>query len=138
MKLKLKPKDLKAIEAHTLKNFPYECCGLIFGKSSEDVIEVEEAVEAENVLGSPVAFEADPEFVFKAVDRAERSGFELVGIYHSHPNIHAYVSARDAEIMNLWPEVAWLILSVVKDRVLERKAYILKKSKVEELEIETH
>ncbi len=137
MKLKLKPADLKAVEAHALKNFPRECCGMLFGKSSEDAIEVEEIVEAENVLGSPVAFEADPEFVFKAVDRAERSGFELVGVYHSHPNIHAYVSARDAEIMKLWPEVAWLILSVVKDRVLERKAYILKKNKVEELEIET-
>ena len=135
MKLKLKSSDLKAIEAHALRNFPRECCGLLIGKFGVGTIEVHKVAEAENVLGSPVAFEADPEFVFKAIDRAERSGLELVGIYHSHPNIAARVSSKDAEIMKLWPEVAWLILNVVGDRVLERKAYVLKNGEIEELEL---
>lgn len=137
MRLKLKLGNLKTIEAHALKNFPRECCGLLFGKFSENTIEVEEIAEAENVLGSPVAFEADPEFVFKAIDHAEKSGRELVGLYHSHPNITAYVSARDSELMKLWPRAAWLILSVMKDRILELKAYVLENNKIEELEIET-
>lgn len=138
MKLKLKSADLKAVDAHALKNFPRECCGLLFGRLSEGAIKVEKAVEAENVLGSPVAFEADPEFVFRAIDRADQGGIELVGIYHSHPDIAAYVSTRDLEVMKLWPGVAWLILSVTKGRVLGRKAYILDKGKIEELEIEVH
>lgn len=137
MKLKVKPAYLEVIDSHALKNFPRECCGLLFGKFGEDTIEVREIVEAENMLGSPVSFEADPEFVFKAVDRAERGGLELVGIYHSHPNIAAYVSARDSEVMKLWPEVAWLILSVAKGRVLDRKAYAFENGKIQELEFET-
>jgi proteasome lid subunit RPN8/RPN11 len=137
MNLKLNRNGLKAIDEHTLKNFPRESCGLLLGKFEENVIEVKEVVEAENVLGSPVAFEVDAELVFKAIKRAEKSGLELVGIYHSHPNIHAYVSARDAEIMKLWPGVAWLIVSVVKNHILERKAYTFKNGKTQELEIKT-
>ncbi len=135
MKFKLKSADLKAVEAHALRNFPRECCGLLLGKFGENVIEVKEVVKAENVLGSPVAFEVDAELVFKAIKRAEKSGLELVGIYHSHPNLAAYVSARDSEIMKLWPGVAWLIVSAAKERVVERKAYMLGNGGIKELEI---
>lgn len=135
MNLKLKRDGLRAIDGHALKNFPRECCGLLLGKFEKNVIEVEEVVEAENVLGSPVAFEVDAELVFKAIKRAEKSGLELVGIYHSHPNIAAYVSSRDSEIMKLWPGVAWLIVSAARERVVERRAYILKDGGIEELEI---
>ena len=135
MNLKLKRDGLRAIDGHALKNFPRECCGLLLGKFGKNVIEVEEVVEAENVLGSPVAFEVDAELVFKAIKRAEKSGLELVGIYHSHPNIAAYVSSRDSEIMKLWPGVAWLIVSAARERVVERKVYIRKDGKIKELEI---
>jgi len=135
MNLKLNRDDLKAIDGHALKIFPRECCGLLLGKFGENSIEVKEVVESENVLSSPVAFEVDAELVFKAIKRAEKSGLELVGIYHSHPNIAAYVSARDSEIMKLWLGIAWLIVSAAKERVVERKAYILKDGRIEELEI---
>ena len=135
MKFKLKSADLKAVEAHALRNFPRECCGLLLGKFGKNVIEVKEVVKAENVLGSPVAFEVDAELVFKVIKRAEKSGLELVGIYHSHPNLAAYVSARDSEIMKLWPGVAWLIVSAAKERVVERKAYMLDNGGIKELKI---
>ncbi len=135
MNLKLNRDGLKAIDVHALKNFPLECCGLLLGKFGKNVIEVKEVVEADNVLGSPVAFEADAELVFKTIKRAEKSGLELVGIYHSHPNLSAYVSARDSEIMKLWPGVAWLIVSSTKERVIERRAFVLKDAGIEALEI---
>lgn len=135
MNLKLNRDDLKAIDGHALKNFPLECCGLLLGKFGKNVIEVKEVVEADNVLGSPVAFEADAELVFRTIKRAEKSGLELVGIYHSHPNLSPYVSARDSEIMKMWPGVAWLIVSAVEERVVERRAYVLKEGGIEELEV---
>ncbi|HID60254.1 MAG TPA: M67 family peptidase, partial [Hadesarchaea archaeon] len=133
MKLNLKKTDLLAIDAHALENFPQECCGLLFGKFGENSIEVKNAAKAENVLGSTVSFEADPEFVFKAVEHAEKVGLELVGIYHSHPNVGAHTSARDSEVMKLWPGVAWLILCVKKNQVIERKAYVLKNDDIKEM-----
>jgi len=137
MNLKLNRDGLKTIDEHALKSFPRECCGLLLGKFEKNVIEVKEVVEAENVLGSPVKFEVSPELVFKVLNRAKTKKLKLVCIYHSHPNLAAYVSARDSEIMKLWPGVAWLIVSVVKDCILERKAYVLKNGKTEELEIKT-
>jgi len=135
MNLKLSRDFLNAIDGHALKNFPRECCGLLLGKFGKNVIEVVEVVKAENVLGSPIAFEVDAELVFKTIKRADERGLELVGIYHSHPNIAAYVSSRDSEIMKLWPGVAWLIISAAKERVIGRKAYVLKDRGIEELEI---
>ena len=137
VKLKLKKSDLKAIDAHALKSYPKECCGLLLGKFGREEIEVKEITEAGNILGSPVAFEAEPELVFKVFQKAERSGGELVGIYHSHPNIAAFVSSKDEEVMTLWSGTAWLILSVGKTRVLERKAYMMKNSEIEELLVGT-
>lgn len=135
MKLTLKPQDLKAIEAHALETFPQECCGLLLGHFQDDAIEATEVTKAENVKGSPTTFEADPEFVFRQYKRAEERGLELVGIYHSHPNLHAFVSARDREIMQYWSGVAWLILGLSAERALELKAFVLKNGKIEELEL---
>jgi proteasome lid subunit RPN8/RPN11 len=136
MKLQLRREQLEAIDKHALKNFPRECCGLLLGKFVGDFIKVEEVAEAENVLGSAVTFEIDSEFVFKVIDRAEKSGRELIGIYHSHPNVPAYISSSDNEIMRLWPGVAWLVLSVTSQGVEERKVYAMIKGKVLELKIE--
>ncbi|MEW6222019.1 MAG: M67 family metallopeptidase [Candidatus Hadarchaeota archaeon] len=136
MKLKLKQGDLKAIAAHALKSYPKEGCGVLLGNFKKNAIDVMEVVEAKNVKGSPVEFEADPQLVFEAFKRGEKKGLDLVGIYHSHPNMGAFVSSRDAEIMKLWPGTAWLILGVAKNKVDEQKAYILKNGVIEELDIE--
>ena len=136
MKLRVMPTDLRAIKKQAEKNFPLECCGLMLGKFGRDAIEVCKVVEAKNVLGSPVEFEVDPEFVFKAIDHAEREKLELVGIYHSHPNIPVFVSPKDSEIMGFWPRTAWLILSVNKGHVMEQKVFAQKNGDVEELELE--
>ncbi len=137
MKIKLKPADMKVIEAHALEAFPRECCGLLLGRFRDDAIEVTEVVKAENVKESPVTFEADPEFVYRQYKRAEERGLELVGIYHSHPNLHAFVSTRDREIMQYWAGVAWLIIGVSAERALDRKAFVFKNGKIEELELVT-
>lgn len=137
MKLKLKSSDLEAIEAHALETFPHECCGLLLGHFKDDVIEATEVIKAENVKGSPVVFEANPEFVYREYKRAEERGLELVGIYHSHPNLNAFVSARDREIMQYWAGVAWLIIGMSAERVFDRRAFVLKDGKIEELELDT-
>ena len=96
---------------------------------------MKEVVQAENVHKSEVSFEADAELVYRALDAAEAKGLDLIGIYHSHPNMRAYVSAVDAEIMKLWPNVAWLVLGVSENQIIEKKVFMLKESKIVGLEI---
>jgi proteasome lid subunit RPN8/RPN11 len=135
MKLKIKYRYFESIEKHALKVFPLECCGLLIGKMGKGIFEVKEVVQAENVHKSEVSFEADAELVYRALDAAEAKGLDLIGIYHSHPNMRAYVSAVDAEIMKLWPNVAWLVLGVSENQVIEKKVFMLKESKIVGLEI---
>ena len=127
---------MKKIDAHALKTFPYECVGLLIGTSDKKEFQVKKIVLAKNTLGSPVAFEADPQFVYKVHKDAEKRGLQLVGIYHSHPNMHAFVSSRDAEFMKYWGHLVWLILGLSKERVLERKAFTMKNKNIGEIEVE--
>lgn len=136
MKLKLKSFDLRAIEKHALESFPLECCGLMVGKVAGEIFYVKKVVPADNIHKSSVSFEADAELVYRAIDEAEAKGLELIGIYHSHPNTHAFISAADAEIMKLWPSVAWLVLGVTREKIVEKKAFMLKNGKAVQLEIE--
>jgi len=135
MKLKIKRQDFRYIEKHALKVFPLECCGLLIGKMRKGIFEVKEVVQAKNVQKSEVSFEADAELVYRAVDAAEAKGLELIGIYHSHPNMRAYVSAVDVEMMKLWPNVAWLVLGISEKQIMEKKVFMFKGSKIVELEI---
>ena len=133
--LKIKRLDFESIKNRALKKFPLECCGLLIGKAAMKTFDVSEVVPAENVYESEVSFEADAELVYRAITAAETKGLELIGIYHSHPNMRAYISAIDAEMMELWPNVAWLVLGVSKKNINEEKAFMLKNGKIVELEI---
>ena len=107
----------------------------MMGRWANDDVEVKEVIPAENVERSAMIFEADAEFVYQMIEKAEKMGLSLVGIYHSHPNAAARVSNRDLEFMSLWPGVAWLIISLTEDGIREMKAYIFKKDQAEELRI---
>lgn len=135
MRLKIKKEDLRAIDEHSLKCFPVECCGMLVGKQVNADLNVEEVISAENIEESATIFEIDAEFVYNAIVEAESRGLALIGIYHSHPNASAHVSSRDAEFLALWPDMAWLIVGVTKENIRERRAYIYKGGRIEELEI---
>lgn len=135
MKLVLRERNLKLIESHSLESLPNESCGLLLGKAKGNTLVVEEVTAANNVLSSPTLFEINPEFVCRALDKAEAKDLKLVGFYHSHPNIGAYVSARDAEFMRLWPGVAWVIVSVDKSGARGMRAFLFEKGAPKEIEI---
>lgn len=136
MKLKIKSSDLGKIDAHALETYPYECVGLMIGTPDKETFEIREVVKAKNTLNSPVAFEADPQFVYEVYRDAENRGLQLIGIYHSHPNLHAYVSARDAEFMKFWGHLVWLILGLTQEKIIERKAFTMKDGKIHNVELE--
>lgn len=138
MKLRIKREDLSAIERHSKQSFPLECCGLLVGRRTGTEFEVLETVPAENVKRSPTLFEMDPEFVHAVLSRAESKGLTIVGFYHSHPGVGAYVSGKDAEFLKLWPGVAWLIISTTRELIEERRAYVCKGDEIRELEIEVY
>ncbi len=75
-------------------------------------------------------FQADPTFLFESFSEADRLGFDLVGIFHSHP-APPFPSSIDLKYMELNP-VVWIIAD---SRSFELKAYLLEKGYLREIKI---
>lgn len=79
------------MRSHVSREAPLEACGLLAGIHDR----VETIFEITNAERSPVRFRMNPQEQFDAFMRIESLGQELLGIYHSHPNGPATVSATD-------------------------------------------
>ena len=73
------------------RHAPLEACGLLAGKG----VRAEKMIGVLNQAQSPQRFVMDPYEQLHALDWIESNGFELVGIFHSHPAGPETVSATD-------------------------------------------
>ena len=86
-----------------------------------------------NAKRSPVRFQMEPHAQWRAFQRMETAGFDLVGIYHSHPNGPDHPSETDiAESM--YP-VAQIILYRAEGRWRAR-GFQIEGGKVAEITLE--
>ena len=76
---------------HCLAEAPNEGCGLI-AVSENEVVEVYKTANADR---SPSGFTIPPEEHYAALTDAESHGWEIGGVFHSHPNGTASPSAVD-------------------------------------------
>ncbi len=98
--------------------YPHECCGLIVGKidDSGKVVHGVYPVENKNKERAADRYEIDSK-EFDRIDReATGKGWNIIGIYHSHPDHPAAPSAFDKECACVWTEYSYIIISV-KDGV---------------------
>ena len=99
--------------------YPHECCGILVGKI-DGAITVSDIREATNqATGEQIQrhFEIDPMFLYQVEREIERSGLEIVGFYHSHPDCKVVPSEQDLHYMI--PGLVYAILSVTKDGVAD-------------------
>ncbi|MCX9013079.1 MAG: M67 family metallopeptidase [Candidatus Methanoperedens sp.] len=100
--------DIELIQAELEANKPYEACGVLIGTVNGSTALVEKAQPVTNVKRTRRSFELDPKEHYNAWNEAEKSGKEVVGIYHTHPVSSAVPSLWDRETMENAPSV-WLI-----------------------------
>lgn len=110
---------------------PVEACAMLFGELSQNEAVVEKVEVAENRLLSTTRFEVDPAKVAAAVTEAEKKGYELIGLFHSHP-APAAPSSVDLKYMRLWGDALWLIMSSTDSKLA---AYQLMDDKIKEATI---
>ena len=115
---------------HAEKFNPNESCALLFGKENDEKVTVEEIFFANNIEESPINFTISNEELLKGYKIAEEKNFEVVGIFHSHPNSEAIPSTTDKKFMYSNP-VVWVIYSGENKNF---RAYLLE-SEVEEISI---
>jgi len=118
--------------AHAREDLPNECCGMIGGRDGEAA----RVVRVENAAASPLRYEMDPQGQYDALKAIEDAGEELIGIYHSHTRSAAYPSQTDVNEARMWPEQAYVIVSLENEEAPDVKAYGLADLKIADVELD--
>ena len=100
------------LRRHGEREFPQECCGVLLGdrEGGESIVrEVRPLINAARE-NREREFSVAPDAIRDLLDEERRTGREILGFYHSHPNHPARPSATDRD--NAWEGWATVILSV--------------------------
>jgi len=127
MRLNIKRETLNRIFNHCVASYPYECCGLLLG-IDEGERRVVDAVGVSNVHEDDrrVRYRIDPMKYYEVERQAEKKGLQVVGSYHSHPNVPAAPSQYDLD--NSFPWYSYLIVSVGPQGVIEHNSWRIEES----------
>jgi proteasome lid subunit RPN8/RPN11 len=82
---------LDDVMAHARQEAPRECCGILIGSAAT----ISESARARNLAEGTTRFLIDPQDHVSALRRVRRTGLDVVGFYHSHPQSRAYPSETD-------------------------------------------
>jgi proteasome lid subunit RPN8/RPN11 len=96
----------EAMVAHVRAHAPEEGCGMLGGPPGR----VEACYGVENILHSPVAYEMEPRAQVEAMIAIEARGWDIVGIFHSHPSGPARPSRTDVA-QAYYPDAVYVILA---------------------------
>ena len=103
---------LHEIRAHGVKDYPYECCGLLLGRygaGGKVVTETYPISNAREESAKRNRFLIEPAELMRGERYAREHDLELVGFYHSHPDSPAVPSQYDLE--HAWPTYSYIIVS---------------------------
>ena len=130
--------NLEGIHKHALKEYPFECCGIIAGSTdTKDKDILFRCTNIQNKLhkmdpktysrDAKTAYNIDPKELFKVFSEIESKRMTLKTFYHSHPDHDAYFSDEDKKMALFdgeptYPDAKHLVVSVynniVKDEAL--------------------
>jgi proteasome lid subunit RPN8/RPN11 len=108
--------------------FPQECCGLLFGRRTEEGWQIAQTYAMRNTSAKPeLGFEFEAREQLRAYREAESAGLEIVGHYHSHPNGRAGPSPTDLQIAReRYDRGLWLILAVAQGKFIDASLWQLR------------
>lgn len=124
--LKLCEQVYDAIRHYGEETYPYECCGVLLGRSADGVNEVEEAVPAGNTRTDSARnrYQIAPQELVKIQRQGRERGLDIVGFYHSHPDHPAQWSKTDFAEAH-WIGCSYVITSVNDGVAQETNSFLL-------------
>lgn len=122
------PRELyNEIISHALEGWPSEICGLVAGTPTPV-----RTYRIANIAETPrTRYLMEPREQFEAMMDIEERGWELYGIYHSHPSSQAYPSETDRSLA-FYPDAVYLICSLQNKQRPELRAFLLLDGEVRE------
>ena len=103
---------LQNIREHGVRDYPYECCGLLLGRYEAEGKLVRETYPISNAREESAKrnrFLIEPAELLRGEQYARSRDLEVVGFYHSHPDSPARPSQYDLE--HAWPTYSYIIVS---------------------------
>jgi proteasome lid subunit RPN8/RPN11 len=110
----LLPQKLYAeLRSHGEETYPDECCGILLGKCVGEKISVTALKRASNTRTDSARnrYNIAPQDLIAAQREGRKSGLDIVGFYHSHPDHPAQWSATDFAEAH-WLGCAYVITAV--------------------------
>jgi proteasome lid subunit RPN8/RPN11 len=107
---------LSEIREHGVRDYPYECCGLLLGRFRAEGKVVTETYPISNAREESAKrnrFLIEPKELLRGEQYARSRDLEVVGFYHSHPDSPAVPSQYDLE--HAWPTYSYIIVSTRAD-----------------------
>ncbi len=102
---------IEAMVAHARFCYPKEACGLLAGVQDDSGLSLRMVYALTNADDSSVAYTIEPTEHFRALQHAERNGWELIGAFHSHPSGAGYPSHLDVTRATE-PGWAWCVVGL--------------------------
>jgi proteasome lid subunit RPN8/RPN11 len=124
--LKLSETIYNTLRTHGEETYPHECCGVLLGRSHENVNEVEEAVRAGNTRTDSAhnRYHIAPQELVRIQRQGRERGLDIVGFYHSHPDHPAQWSKTDFAEAH-WLGCSYVITAVANGVAQQTNSFLL-------------
>lgn len=126
----LSQEHMDQMTTHVSREYPLEACGLIGGKKGRSL----EVFPANNLLQSPIRFQIDPKIQLHVFNILDDRKWDLLAIYHSHPNGPEMPSNTDIS-ESTYPDATNLIWSK-QSSVWRCKAFIITATEYHQINIQ--
>jgi proteasome lid subunit RPN8/RPN11 len=116
--LKLSRADYDALRHHGEETYPYECCGILLGRVSDDGTRVVTSTARAGNTRTDSAhnrYNIDAKELVRIQREGRERGEDIVGFYHSHPDHPAQWSPTDLAEAH-WFGCSYVITSVEKGK----------------------
>jgi proteasome lid subunit RPN8/RPN11 len=120
------PKSVRdELEAWIGRGYPEETCGLLIGRTELGRTETASATRAKNLNRERARdrYDLDPLDYIAADSAARSAGFEIVGVWHSHPDHPAEPSETDRAAA--WEGWSYVIVEVTRNGVRALRSWRL-------------
>ena len=126
--LTIKRPFLQQMLQHLQAAYPLEGCGLLAG---DEMGKVTAVYPIHNILQSPTNYEMDPRQQIQAILDMEDKGWQMIAIFHSHPQGPDYPSPTDIALA-FYPEAVNIIVSLQKRTAPTVRVFTIEGQKVSE------
>jgi proteasome lid subunit RPN8/RPN11 len=124
--IKIPAQLLREIYDHTEASYPNECCGLMIGTTDQErnhTIHAFRTCRNLNVERSRDRYLMDPKDQLRVQREFEDSPWDIIGIYHSHPDHPSRPSQTDTDAA--FEGYSYVIISVQKGTVASANSWLL-------------